>query len=53
MNAAMAFANQHEFAEADRLAAEAMAIEKGVRHPLDNFSYQLSQIRRMENAPAQ
>ncbi|HTX37458.1 MAG TPA: hypothetical protein VME43_20660 [Bryobacteraceae bacterium] len=53
MNAAMAFAHQHEFGEADRLAAEAMGIETAMRHPPDNFSYQLSQIQRMENASAQ
>lgn len=50
MNAAVAFAGQRQFDEADRLAREAVAIEKGMRRPTDNFTGTLEQIREMEKA---
>lgn len=53
INAAMALAQQKQFDEAERLAAEAVAIAKAMRPPQDYpFTAQLGQIRQMRNAPA-
>jgi tetratricopeptide (TPR) repeat protein len=53
MNAAMAFARQKQFDEAERLANEAVAIGQKMRPNQSNvFTAQLEQIRRMKADPS-
>jgi hypothetical protein len=49
MNAALAFASQRQFDEAERLASEAVAMAKSLRSSwLNQFTQQLDQIRWIE-----
>jgi tetratricopeptide (TPR) repeat protein len=53
ITAATALAQQRQFDEAERLAAEAIAIANAMRPPQGNiFGNQLEQIRKMKAAPA-
>jgi len=52
IQAARAFAGANQFEEAERLASEAIALGKALRHPQDR-SAELTQIRRMEKTAAQ